>query len=81
MLVLRKSAVHKLRRLTLHAGTRPALVPGTDWAGDWYGFYLFAAYTWTWNSPSRQRPLCGCHSQPLPLRVHPADVCVGCFPR
>ncbi|EOD17111.1 hypothetical protein EMIHUDRAFT_244412 [Emiliania huxleyi CCMP1516] len=47
VLVVRKSAVHKLRRLTLHAGTRPALVPGADWAGDWYGFYLFAAYTWT----------------------------------
>ena len=56
VLVIRKSAVHKLSRLKLHAGTRPAIAPSTDWASDWYTFYAFASYVWSWNFPSKLLP-------------------------
>ena len=31
-------------------------MPGTDWAGDWYGYYLFASFMWSWNLPSKLIP-------------------------
>lgn len=56
VMVIRKSALSKLSKLKMHAGipTQDKLPPG--WAGEWFSFFAFGAYTWNWNLPSRMLP-------------------------
>ena len=56
VLLIKKSAIEKLGRLKVHASSRPCLEPGRDWPSDWYMYYLFAAYAWSWNFPSKLLP-------------------------
>merc|ERR1712107_152490 len=53
VLVIKKAAAGKLGKLIAHAGL-PSQQPG--WAGEWFGFHAFWAYTWNWNLPNKMLP-------------------------
>lgn len=50
VLLVRKSAVSKLKRVKAHAGLPQA---GPGWAGEWFGFWALFAYLWNWNLPNK----------------------------